>query len=86
MASCGTLGRNWMCISYFSVTALKHHDHSNLEKKELAWAYNFQRAESTMVEIMVAGSRHGDRNRKWRVHIFTCERKQRGQTGNGVRL
>jgi hypothetical protein len=27
------------CITYFSVTVIKHHDQSNLSKKEVNWSY-----------------------------------------------
>jgi hypothetical protein len=56
-----------LCLSYFSIAVIKHHDQGNLQNKECNWIYSCKGLEFMMVE-----QGHGGRQmeQQLRAHIL----------------
>ena len=56
-----------ICSGFSSIAAIRHHGHSNLEKKGFICAYGSKRLESMMAE-----QSHGGSNRDLKTHVLNC--------------
>jgi hypothetical protein len=70
-----------LCITYFSVAVIKHHDQGNLQNEGYVWAYSSRGIKVHQNHSQKHGSRRDGWTRMLRAHILKQKQKAESKLG-----